>query len=94
MDDHVLPLLGHFNLPVEVHETSGVRDTGRIGRGILSKSSETKVTVVIAGGDGTAHEMIEGVLEGVREGSMLGRWELAILPLGTVCHLLVLKVIR
>jgi diacylglycerol kinase family enzyme len=52
----------------------------------LDESGErTKNSVVVAGGDGTAHELIEGILEGVREkGTDIGRWELIILPLGTV----------
>jgi len=84
VENYVLPLLADVGIPYEIHHTTGVRDAGRIGRSILSTSTETERTVIIAGGDGTAHEMIEGNLEAVREGKKLGRWELVVLPLGTV----------
>jgi diacylglycerol kinase family enzyme len=87
--EHVIPLLIAINIPFELHETESVRDAGRIGKHILSGTksgdSGTTITVVIAGGDGTAHEMIEGILEDVQESKRdLSRWELVILPLGTV----------
>ena len=42
--------------------------------------------MVVAGGDGTAHELIEGVLEqeGPTSGD-IGQWQLVVLPCGTVC---------
>jgi len=85
VEKNVIPLLVHLGLQHVIHTTSGVRDAGRIGRSILKVETLSKKTVIIAGGDGTAHEMIEGILEAVRGGSKLGRWGLVILPLGTVC---------
>ncbi|GMK55849.1 hypothetical protein CspeluHIS016_0209050 [Cutaneotrichosporon spelunceum] len=89
----VLPLLIALGIDYDVHVTKGVNDAGRIGRELLlereQRVSEGKVkrgdvtTVVVGGGDGTAHEFMEGVLEGVRDGAQLGRWELVTLPLGT-----------
>ncbi|BEJ15762.1 hypothetical protein CspHIS471_0503670 [Cutaneotrichosporon sp. HIS471] len=89
----VLPLLNSLDIDYDVHVTKGVNDAGRIGRELLhereQRVSEGKVkpdgvtTVVVGGGDGTAHEFMEGVLEGVRGGAELGRWELVTLPLGT-----------
>ena len=87
VDEHVIPLLKALNVEYRIHRTTGIRDAGRIGRLILAESGDSveKISVVVAGGDGTAHELIEGVLEGVREGKTeIGRWELVILPLGTV----------
>ncbi|ORY33148.1 ATP-NAD kinase-like domain-containing protein [Naematelia encephala] len=84
VQNHVVPLLHHLGIAFELHETKGVRDAGRIGAEILTTTS-FPVKVVIAGGDGTAHEMIEGVLKAERDkkDQALGRWELVILPLGT-----------
>jgi diacylglycerol kinase family enzyme len=76
-----------LNTQYEVHNTSGIRDAGRIGKLILQTGRNAKVTVVIAGGDGTAHELIEGVLDGARAKNVdIGRWEFVVLPLGTVGH--------
>ncbi|BEI84865.1 hypothetical protein CcaverHIS002_0502660 [Cutaneotrichosporon cavernicola] len=93
IEHSVLPLLNSLDIDYDVHVTKGVNDAGRIGRELLlereQRVSEGKVkrddvtTVVVGGGDGTAHEFMEGVLEGVRGGAELGRWELVTLPLGT-----------
>lgn len=84
--EYVEPIYDRLKIPYKVYETTGVRDAGRIGRQILGEVTEPKtVTVVIVGGDGTAHELIEGVLEGGEEGPTSNiRWNLVILPLGTV----------
>nr|WVH01964.1 acylglycerol kinase [Naematelia aurantialba] len=81
---YVVPLLDKLGLPFQLHETKGVRDAGRIGAELLLGNAPP-FKVVVAGGDGTAHEMIEGVLGAERETDKdgLGRWELIILPLGT-----------
>ena len=39
--------------------------------------------LIVAGGDGTAHELIEGI-KGSNAGTPAIKWELIILPLGTV----------
>ncbi|KAK4683765.1 hypothetical protein P7C73_g6461, partial [Tremellales sp. Uapishka_1] len=79
---HVVPLMQHLGVQYTAHRTTGERDAGRIGKEILEREKEDEVVVIIAGGDGTAHEMIEGVLDVVPL-DMLGRWTLAVLPLGT-----------
>lgn len=87
MKSHLLPLLDSQHITYHTHETQAVRDAGRIGRSILdSNQTGEPVTVVIAGGDGTAHEMIEGILEAVHQDAAVkvGTWNLIILPLGTV----------
>jgi hypothetical protein len=52
-----------------------VRDAGRIGKKLKALGVRR---VAIAGGDGTAHELIEGVLAEGR-----AQWQLILLPLGT-----------
>jgi diacylglycerol kinase family enzyme len=83
-------------VPYETHITQSSKDAGRIGVEILRKARAQQsiaketvlapIKVVIVGGDGTAHELIEGVLEDeeVKLGGEMGRWEFAIVPLGTV----------
>ncbi|CAK9781698.1 hypothetical protein CC85DRAFT_281565 [Cutaneotrichosporon oleaginosum] len=93
VEHRVLPLLNSLRIDYDVHVTKCMNDAGRIGRELLfereQRVKEGKVardevtTVVVGGGDGTAHEFMEGVLEGVRGGAPLGRWELVTLPLGT-----------
>ncbi|CAD6570227.1 MAG: hypothetical protein TREMPRED_005672 [Tremellales sp. Tagirdzhanova-0007] len=83
VDHHVLPLLRYLEIPFELHETTGVNDAGRIGQLIHTSNPLVNHTVIIAGGDGTAHEMIEGVLADHEHKTRLGRWDLVILPLGT-----------
>ena len=84
-----------MKIPYKTYHTESVCDAGRIGREILTtmddrtESTSPIVSVMIAGGDGTMHEMIEGILEAVRQGgetARLGRWEIVILPLGTASH--------
>lgn len=69
----MLPLLESHSLPFQLHTTSSPKDAANIGHSISITPPPHKV--IIAGGDGTAHEMMEGVDS--------GRWELVILPLGT-----------
>ncbi|KAL1407594.1 hypothetical protein Q8F55_007027 [Vanrija albida] len=89
INDHVCSLLERLGLAADVHVTEGVKDAGRIGRDIVLERRETPpadgvTRVIVGGGDGTAHEFIEGVLEATRElGVPLGRWALVTLPLGT-----------
>lgn len=82
-----MPLLNALEIPFEVWTTTGVNDAGRIGREILAQAGpgagERKVTVVVAAGDGTAHELMDGVFGA---GGEIGKWEIAVLPMGTVSH--------
>ncbi|KAK8844043.1 hypothetical protein IAR55_006837 [Kwoniella newhampshirensis] len=91
---HVIPILDESQTPYKLHTTTAPRDAGTIGRSILDNDragaadSSSKITVIIAGGDGTTHEFIEGVLdvssELKNEQSVLrGVWEIVILPFGT-----------
>lgn len=79
-----MPILKALHRPYEVHTTKSPRDAGAIAVEILHTSKEDEsITVVVAGGDGTAHELIEGVCHLAEGGKPSGRWELIILPLGT-----------
>ncbi|WWD21301.1 hypothetical protein CI109_105785 [Kwoniella shandongensis] len=84
---HVIPILDHFSIPYKQHITTAPRDAGHIGQSIskhhhaASSESGDKITVIIAGGDGTTHDFIEGVLDLTGKGQ--GQWEIVILPLGT-----------
>ena len=82
VDLHIVPLLNALHVPFEVYTTKSPKDAGKIGLEIHQRLSRfSRIRVIVAGGDGTAHELIEGVFQG---GAMSLRWELAILPLGTV----------
>lgn len=92
----MIPLLDALSISHDTYITTAPKDAGRIGALILNRSKpenqkgfEPPVNrVIVVGGDGTTHEMIEGILEAIRreDGGRLGKWEFAILPLGTVCH--------
>jgi len=85
-------LLDHLGLPHQIYLTKAEKDAGNIGRQIRTSSRGEEVKVIIAGGDGTAHAMIEGILEDVDpDKQRIGRWELIVLPLGTVGCLKKLK---
>jgi diacylglycerol kinase family enzyme len=96
IENHVEPLLHHLGLQYDLHETDKEGDGSRIGQRLLkarradTASEKGEVwTLIVAGGDGTAHELIEGILSGETktthsEARDIGRWELVILPLGTV----------
>ena len=88
IDERAIPLLKAVRAKYELHTTSGPKDAGRLGQKLLSDApspAKEPLTVIVAGGDGTAHELIEGVLDGQMDGQRgCGRWELVILPCGTV----------
>lgn len=73
---------------MKTYETQREGDAARIAREIgdvsAGKGSDSVLTVLLAGGDGTAHEFIEGIygLKGKGKGGV--KWNLVILPLGTV----------
>lgn len=76
-----MPLLDSIaGVTYNIHTTQSPGDAGRIGRMIKLEHSPP-YRVIIAGGDGTAHEMMEGVFG---DGGDVGKWFLAVLPLGTV----------
>lgn len=88
------PLLHHLGLEYDLHQTDMEGDGSRIGHS-LQKARQADPpsekggvwTLIVAGGDGTAHELIEGILSGetTHSGARdIGTWELVILPLGTV----------
>jgi diacylglycerol kinase family enzyme len=87
VQEHVVTLLNRLQEPHKVWTTTAPRHAGDIARTILSEVADRAgvVKVVVAGGDGTAHELIEGIKSsGLQAGSPGIRWELVILPLGTV----------
>lgn len=60
------------------------------------EEKDEPIVVIAIGGDGTTHELIEGVTVGHQAGKEehgWGRWELIVLPFGTVgfgslhCHM-------
>ena len=96
VNEQVIPLLQSQGVGHTYHETQSPGDAGVIGTTILKATPRGEaVSVVMAGGDGTAHELIEGVMahaHGQAE-AHIGRWELAILPLGTVRSVIVVVVV-
>lgn len=66
LNDVVKPLLkpfeefGHFE--VRVSETTGKNDGERIGTDITARSGEKDTTVIVLGGDGTVHEVLNGAV--------------------------------
>lgn len=60
------------------------------------EEKDEPIVVIVIGGDGTTHELIEGVTVDYQAGNEeqgWGRWELIVLPFGTVgfgslhCHM-------
>lgn len=86
IEEQVIPVLTALKRSFTIHETTGEADGIRLGTELYASSSKKdKNVLVIGGGDGTAHEVIEGILKAAREGDGgIGRWELVVLPLGTV----------
>ena len=68
------------------YTTSGPKDAGRIGQEIPNenRSEGEPIKVIVAGGDGTAHELIEGIVSLPGHSGSNRTWQLIILPLGTV----------
>jgi diacylglycerol kinase family enzyme len=60
--EHVLPLLKPTP-PTSVFETDRAQHAGELVLGFLKKNNIRAVTVVIASGDGTVHEIINTVQE-------------------------------
>jgi diacylglycerol kinase family enzyme len=85
VEDNVIPLLDRLELQYMSYTTNAPKDAGRIGQEIASgqKTIEGPLKVIVAGGDGTAHELIEGIV-GLGDKPEIRKWELIILPLGTV----------
>lgn len=101
LDEHIIPILNHFRQSYKVYPTTAPLHAGEIGRSILDSHRELGKggepiaggerdepnVVIIIGGDGTAHELIEGVTvdqQAENEDQGWGRWELIVLPFGTV----------
>lgn len=86
VEDNVIPLLDRLELQYTSYTTKAPKGAGRIGKEIASGHATTSepIKVIVAGGDGTAHELIEGIV-GLGDKPEISRtWELVILPLGTV----------
>ena len=54
------PLLDYTSTKYRTHRTRGVGDAGQIGRKILR--GKKQATIAVLGGDGTVHELLNGVL--------------------------------
>jgi diacylglycerol kinase family enzyme len=78
--------LDRLKLQYTSYTTSGPKDAGRIGQEIAKKhqDEEEPIKVIVAGGDGTAHELIEGIVGMPGQPAANRIWQLIILPLGTV----------
>ena len=87
VEQYVKPLLDLHSIIFTYHETTAVGDGVRIGKEI-AEVSEGRVVLVVAGGDGTAHELIQGI-RGLGTGE-IKEVALVVLPTGTVSthHLL------
>ncbi|UOH81758.1 hypothetical protein LQV05_004438 [Cryptococcus neoformans] len=100
LDEHIIPILNHFQQSYRVYPTTAPLHAGEIGRSILDSRRELEKggepvvggerdepnVVIVVGGDGTAHELIEGVAidqQAENEDQGWGRWELIVLPFGT-----------
>ncbi|WVQ73577.1 hypothetical protein IAR50_003156 [Cryptococcus sp. DSM 104548] len=89
IDSHVIPLLGHLSVPYQLHTTQVPDHAGDIAKDILAahqatESLEEPISVIVVGGDGTTHELIEGLqASGGDEVAPRGRCELITLPFGT-----------
>ncbi|GAA5984585.1 hypothetical protein JCM11641_006558 [Rhodosporidiobolus odoratus] len=85
--EDVLQKVDVKRLTWEVVETKGKEDAERIGRELAVKvrqdQGETKQALMILGGDGTVHEVLNGLL--VREGGEVAKvpMELIVIPAGT-----------
>lgn len=88
VSEHVTPLLDKLGQHYRIWTTTAPKHAGTIAREILSATedspSDNPIRVIVAGGDGTAHELVEGALG--RDSSSRIKWELIILPLGTVSN--------
>ncbi|GAA5948908.1 hypothetical protein JCM3765_003948 [Sporobolomyces pararoseus] len=89
LNDVVKPLLkpfeelGYFHL--RISETMGKNDGERVGREIITQSEGKDTTVIVLGGDGTVHEVLNGAVlseqgEPQRGGPNL---DLVLIPTGT-----------
>lgn len=85
---NVVPLLDRLGLQQTSYLTNAPKDAGRIGQDIVrtEKHEGDTIKVIVAGGDGTAHELIEGIVGLPGHSGSARIWQLIILPLGTVSH--------
>lgn len=85
---YVKPLLEPSGYSIKAYETQSVGDAARIAREISEQPASTAQggarTVVLAGGDGTMHEFIEGIYSLGGKEAKGERWELVMIPVGTV----------
>ncbi|WFD35779.1 hypothetical protein MCUN1_002641 [Malassezia cuniculi] len=72
------------NPEISTHETHSAESAGEIGTKIGS-SSASVLTIVVIGGDGTAHELLDGIVSAERNDATRPRHEvqLVIVPTGT-----------
>ncbi|KAI9636782.1 ATP-NAD kinase-like domain-containing protein [Dioszegia hungarica] len=84
---YVKPLLEPSGYSIKAYETQSVGDAARIAREISEQPASTAQggarTVVLAGGDGTMHEFIEGIYSLGGKEAKGERWELVMIPVGT-----------
>jgi diacylglycerol kinase family enzyme len=58
----IKPILISAQIQFNLFITKGVDDAGSIGRQILASKPGTRKTVMILGGDGTIHELLNGII--------------------------------
>ena len=78
----VEPLLRLYEVAYTRHDTTSVGDGERIGKAIASSANDKELVLIVAGGDGTTHELIQGIrsVSDTRAESV----QLVMIPTGTV----------
>ncbi|WVQ93209.1 hypothetical protein IAU59_000273 [Kwoniella sp. CBS 9459] len=100
INEYVVPLLTHLSVPYEVHTTTRATHERDIAKSIYQaakgkgagyhreRDGSRKIPVLIGGGDGTAHEFVQGVLEAQGDShseitTVKVDWELIVVPAGS-----------
>lgn len=87
LDQLIRPLFQRLSIPLEVYKTTQPGDAASFGQQLRARSTLAGVSlIVVLGGDGTTHELIQGLVPGFNEvdaASMTAAYHLALIPLGT-----------
>ncbi|OCF35578.1 hypothetical protein I316_02633 [Kwoniella heveanensis BCC8398] len=99
INQYVVPILNHLAVPCKVQKTTRAAHEREIAQSIYYEAVQTqpqieedgegvkRIPVLIGGGDGTAHEFVQGVLE-AQAGAQAAaggnvNWELIVVPAGS-----------